>query len=133
MPTTFHIAKLDPSRQLVFGWVNVCVLKTGEAVEDLEGDVIDVADFEDAVYEFNLVGREANAEHAGATIGHLVESLFVTEEKLAALGLAPDALPLGWWAGWKVDDMTAWEKVQSGEYQAFSIEGTAAREALTDG
>lgn len=125
---TFEIRKIDEAERLVFGWVNVCVLKTGEEVEDLEGDRIDLTDFEAAVYEFNLFGREANANHVGETIGHLAESLFVTPEKLEAMGLEPDALPLGWWAGWKVSDDASWRKVVNGEYQAFSIEGTAMRE-----
>jgi cation transport regulator ChaB len=124
----FTIRKIDPERRLVFGWVSVCVLKSGEEVTDLEGDRIDMEDYEDAVYEFNLLGREANAVHQGETIGYLAESLFITKEKLAAMGLPEDALPLGWWAGWKVFDDAGWQKVVSGEYRAFSIEGTAIRE-----
>jgi hypothetical protein len=124
----FTIRKIDPERRLVFGWVSVCVLKSGEEVTDLEGDRIDLEDYEDAVYEFNLLGREANAVHQGETIAYLAESLFITKEKLAAMGLAEDVLPLGWWAGWKVVDDAGWHKVVTGEYKAFSIEGTAIRE-----
>ena len=41
------------------------------------------------------------------------------------MGLAKDALPLGWWVGFRVDDDAAWEGVKKGEYKMFSIQGVA--------
>ena len=58
----------------------------------------------------------------------LVESCVFTQDKKAALGIPDDALPVGWWIGFKVTDDEVWEKVKSGEYPMFSIEGTAVRE-----
>lgn len=128
--TQTEICKIDAARQLVFGWASVAVRKDGETIEDLQGDLIDPADLEDAAYEFVLHFGEANAEHAGETVGQLVESLVVTKEKLQALGLPGDALPQGWWVGFYIPDEPTWERVAAGHYRMFSIEGTGMREAV---
>ena len=73
-----------------------------------------------------LKWREADEMHTQITKGHVVESLVVTPEKLEALGLPAGSLQTGWWVGFKVDPVT-FAKVQSGEFQMFSIEGTAQR------
>lgn len=121
------IAKVNEDEHLVFGWASVSVRKDGEQVEDLHGDLIDPQDLEDAAYEFVLKFREANAMHEGPVVGQLVESFVSTPEKLAAMGLATDALPTGWWAGWHIDNEEVWAGVKSGKYSAFSIEGQAQR------
>ena len=124
------ICKIDDARRLVFGWASVAIRKDGGQVEDCQGDLIAPEDLEDAGYDFVLNFREANAEHVGETIGHLVESLIVTKQKLAALGLPEDALPQGWWVGFYVPDDAAWQKVTTGAYRMFSVEGTGSREAV---
>jgi hypothetical protein len=43
------------------------------------------------------------------------------------MGLAKDALPVGLWVGFKIDDADVWAKVKSGEYPMFSIQGKAKR------
>jgi hypothetical protein len=121
------IAKVDEDRRLVFGWASVSLAKDGSLVEDREGDTIDPRDLEDAAYEFVLEFGEANVAHSGPTVGRLVESFVSTPDKLAGMGLAADALPVGWWAGWRIDDDDAWAGVKDGRYQAFSIEGRAER------
>ena len=118
------VTKLDEERQLVFGWANVAVRKTGETIVDSQGDQIAPQDLEDAAYLFNLEWRAANEMHTGVIKGRLVESLVVTPEKLAALGLAKDAMPQGWWVGFHVDADT-FAKVKQGKLTMFSIEGTA--------
>lgn len=123
------IAKVDDDARLVFGWSSVSVRKDGEQVEDSQGDLIDPADLEAAAYEFVLKFREANAMHEGPTVGTLVESFVSTPDKLAAMGLPGDALPVGWWAGWHIDDDEVWAGVKDGRYRMFSIEGRAERVA----
>ena len=122
-----NIAKIDDDQRLVFGWASVSVTKDGEQVEDSQGDIIDPADLETAAYEFVLKFREANAMHVGPVVGHLVESFVATPEKLEKMGLAADALPTGWWAGWKIADDEVWQGIKSGHYQMFSIEGHGQR------
>jgi cation transport regulator ChaB len=127
------ICKIDAAQRLVFGWASVAIHKDGVPVEDLQGDLIDPDDLEEAAYAFNLDFREANAEHVGPVVGHLVESLVVTPAKLEAMGLSHDALPQGWWVGFHVPDDGAWARVAAGEYSMFSIEGTAQREEVPGG
>lgn len=121
------IAKIDEDRRLVFGWASVSIEKDGTQLVDHEGDIIDPRDLEDAAYAFVLEFGEANLNHQGPTVGHLVESFVSTPDKLAALGLPADSLPVGWWAGWYVEDDDVWAGVKDGKYQAFSIEGQAQR------
>lgn len=128
--TDARVVKMDDDRHLVFGWASVAVRKDGGTVVDGEADVIAPADLEDAAYVFVLKFRDLNERHHGMTKGQLVESLAVTPEKLEKMGLAPDALPVGWWVGFYIEDDAAWMRVKSGEYQMFSIEGSAEREAV---
>jgi len=124
----YSVTKLDEDRNLVFGWANVAMRADGSTVTDSQQDRISPTDLEDAAYLFNLEFRDANEMHEDATVGRLVESFVVTPEKLKKMGLEPNALPLGWWVGFHVDDRT-FAKVKRGELSMFSIEGVAVREA----
>jgi hypothetical protein len=125
------IVKTDAKRQLVFGWASVAVNKDGSPLVDRQGDIISMDDLEDAAYVFVLKFREANQRHQNGVDGVLVESLAVTPEKLEKMGLAPNALPAGWWVGFYIEDPAVFAKVESGEYAMFSIEGSATREPVT--
>lgn len=123
------IAKLDTDRRIVFGWANVCVRCSGEKVTDAHEDQIDPRDLESAAYDFVLKFGETGEDHTGEAKGRLIESFFVTPEKLKAMGLAKNALPQGWWVGFKVFDKAAWARVKRGDHRMFSIQGLARREA----
>jgi len=124
------IVKIDEDRRLVFGWASVAVNKAGDTVIDSQGDILDCDELEGAAYDFNLTFRATGERHAGMSKGRLVESFMVTPEKLEVMGLAKDALPLGWWVGFKIDDDGAWDEIKKGTYTMFSIQGTAAREEV---
>lgn len=123
------IAKLDEDRRIVFGWANICVRCSGEKVIDSHDDSIDPEDLETAAYDFVLEFGETGENHIGKTKGRLIESFFVTPQKLKKMGLKSDALPQGWWVGFKIDDRRAWERVKRGDHRMFSIQGVARREA----
>ena len=125
-----RIVKLDSDRQHIFGWASVAVAKDGTLLEDFQGDVIDTSELEQAAYQFVLEARESGVMHQGEAVGQMIESFMVTPEKLEALGLPQDALPQGWWVGFHLPDQATFAKVKAGDYAAFSIEGTAIREAL---
>lgn len=127
---TVAITKTDNARQIAFGWASVALRKTGEAVIDADEDIVDADELEDAAYAYVLNFGEFNERHGPTVKGQLVESLVVTPQKLEKMGLAADALPLGWWVGVHITDAGVWEKVQTGEYAMFSIEGTAEREEV---
>ena len=124
-----EFAKLDVERQLAFGWAYVAD-DDGRVVIDHSGDFVDKAalpDLEDAVYEYVLHSREGDEMHVRTTgVAKLVESVLVTADKLAAMGLSGSRT--GWWVGYRVTDLSVWSKVKSGDYPAFSIRGIGVRE-----
>ena len=121
------IAKVDDAKRLAFGWAYVAKTRDGTQVTDHSGEYVsDVSVLEDAMYEYVETSREANDMHDGPVTGHLVESFVVTPEKLEAMGLAEDALPIGAWVGFRLEP-DAFEKVRSGERTMFSIEGLAVK------
>jgi len=125
-----EIAKAEKAKQLVFGWLSVAIDADGKPVVDHEGDIIPPEELEQAAYDFVLYSRQAGEMHEKIGIGRLVESMVFTEEKIKALGIPEGTLPIGWWVGFKIDDLDVWEKIESGEYRAFSIGGTAEREEV---
>lgn len=126
----FTITKVDTDRQLVFGWANVSIRKDGEVIEDYQKDVIEPDDLEMAAYNFNLDYRSTGEMHRGGIVGKMIESFVSTPEKIEKMGLAPDALPTGWWVGFYIEDESAFAKVKDGTYKMFSIQGKAVREEV---
>ena len=125
----FTIAKIDEDRQLVFGWASVSVAKDGKTVLDLQGDLIAPEELEKTAYGYLLLRGDANEMHTEDQIGQPVESFVVTPDKLQKMGLAPNALPQGWWVGYYIESPEVFARVKSGELKAFSIEGTGERRA----
>lgn len=124
---SLSVTKVDTEKMLVFGFASVSVTKDGQAVVDSQKDAIPLSELEKAAYDYVLNSRDGALMHRKNKVARLVESFVVTPEKLAALSLAEDALPLGWIVGFKVDDPEVWEKVKSGELKGFSIGGKAIR------
>lgn len=125
----YTVAKMDDDKRLVFGWASISVTADGEQLEDLQHDLINPEDLEEAVYEYVLNFRDTGEEHRPhlRKKGKLVESCVFTLEKQKAMGLPEGILPVGWWIGFKIEDDEAWEKVKNGTYRMFSIEGRAQR------
>lgn len=125
----YTIAKMDNDKRLVFGWASISITTEGEQLEDLQHDLINPEDLEEAVYEYVLNFRDTGEEHRPhlRKKGKLVESCVFTAEKQRAMGLPEGILPVGWWIGFKIEDDEAWEKVKNGTYRMFSIEGKAQR------
>lgn len=138
MSEPFKITKIDTVEHLVFGFANVSIAKGGKIITDLQGDRIAPDELEKAAYDYVLTAREADEMHEGGVVGHLVESVVFTPEKIAAMLTDPitgvinqeacevmkSALPPRWWVGFKLDP-SAFAKVQSGEYKMLSIAGTS--------
>lgn len=128
----FSIFKTDDDKRLVFGWASVAITVNGEQLEDRQQDIIDPEDLEEAAYEYVLNFRDTGEEHNPTMRkkGKLVESCVLTAEKQKAMGIPEGSVPVGWWIGFKIEDDTAWERVKSGQYRMFSIEGKANREPV---
>lgn len=115
-------------QQLVFGWANVTIQEDGTTPFDWQGDIIDTEVLESAAYNFVLQHGMANQEHQwGTECGWLVESMMFTKEKMTALGIPEGTIPEGWFVGFYIPDPVVYQKVKSGEYNMFSIEGRARR------
>lgn len=101
--------------------------------KDREGDTIAMFELEKAVYDYAMNSGLADAEHTRIA-GVMVESFFVTDEKLEAMGFSKEAaaeINHGWWLGVKVDD-EAFALVKDGTYKAFSIFGDAMGRTTED-
>jgi Holliday junction DNA helicase RuvB len=122
-----EIAKSDKRQNLVFGWANVTFDK-GNQVVDHQGHMIDVEELESAAYNFAVKYRKTGDDHKGEGFGELVESLIVTEDKIAKGGFPEDMLGK-WWIGFRVPPED-WDKVERGERSMFSIQGRAQLEAV---
>ena len=130
--SAFSVAKTDEDRRLVFGWASVSADLSGQMIEDLQGDMLDIDELEHAAYDYVLEFRDAGERHdpEKRKMGRLVESIVFTPEKLAAMGVPDSLVKKAWWVGFKIDDDQAWEKIKAGEYEMFSIEGKAVREEV---
>lgn len=126
----FKIQKSEDDKMLAFGWANIAVTSGGEQIEDYHEDLIDPEELEQAAYKFVELYREGGEMHERGGCAVLIESMVFTKEKQSALGIAEGTLPEGWWIGFKVIDTDVWDKVKTGEYSMFSIEGEAIREEV---
>jgi len=130
------IAKIDEDQQLVFGLASVAALADGQLLEDLQGDLIEPGELEKAQYEYVLESRQGGTMHEEMGTATLIESFVVTPEKLdailKALGIEADISGFkgaATWVGYKVHDAETWAQVKSGALSAFSIGGSAERDA----
>jgi len=129
-PHELTIIKSDDDKRLVFGWASVAVRVDGEQIVDWQQDAIDIEELESAAYEYVAQFGCAGEMHRRGGVGRVIESMVFTKEKADALGIPRDALPEGWWIGFKITDDEVWQKVKNGEYAMFSIEGKAIREPV---
>lgn len=123
----FQIMKSDSDRMLAFGWASVSMRINGKLIEDWQKDIVEPEELENAAYHFVELYREGGEMHERGGAAVLIESIVFTKEKMKAIGIPPDMLPVGWWIGFKVLDEEVWEKVKDGTYAMFSIEGEAER------
>lgn len=128
----FKIMKSDDDKMLAFGWASVAIRVGGEVIEDSQEDIVGPEELENAAYQFVELYREGGEMHERGGAAVLVESVVFTEEKMRAMGIPADTLPIGWWIGFKVLDADVWEKVKDGTYPMFSIEGEAKRVEVED-
>lgn len=124
-----EIKKSDPDQKLIFGWASV-IEKDGMVIVDKQGDIIPVAELENAAYEFTLTSRNHGDMHRKIAKGGLVESMVFTHEKQKALGI--DLGQVGWWVGFKVHDDELWAAHKRGERPEFSIGGASHSTHIDD-
>jgi hypothetical protein len=59
----FAVLKSDDDRRLVFGWANIAVRVGGEVIVDWQEDIIDIAELENAAYDYVLHFGTAGEMH----------------------------------------------------------------------
>jgi hypothetical protein len=122
------IAKIDTVQQNVFGWAYITHGTDGSVNIDKSGDFVDdPEELEKGAYDYVLNSRQGDADHTNVKGSTLIESIVFTPDKIAKMGLAPDAIPVGWWLGFHVEDAPTWERVVKGELKAFSVHGKGIR------
>lgn len=121
------ILKMNDDQHLVFGWANVSIQKDGKIPLDWQGDITSPEVLEKAAYNFVLKHRVSGEMHQGEAKGYLVESVMMTKQKMEAMGIPEGIVPEGWWVGFYIPDDDVVEKIKSGEYKMFSIQGKAKR------
>jgi len=133
--------KTDASLRVAYGWALLSTVD-GEPYADSQGDVVEESSLEKAVVKFMLNSRTGSVMHKRGPngepvrVGQIVESIVVTNEKLAAMGLPvpEDKGPRGWWIGIRYDSTPegeeVWKKIQTGELRGFSIGGRGYRKEL---
>lgn len=126
----FDIHKAREDEGLVSGWANVAINKDGSLPLDWQDDIIAPATLEKAAIQFMLDYRDSGEMHRGDSKGTIVESIVLTKEKQAALGIPEGVVPEGWFITVKVHDPEVFEKVKNGTYRMFSIQGSAKRVKL---
>lgn len=114
-------------QHLVSGWANVATNADGSKPLDWQGDIIEPAELEKAAIQFMLDYRDSGVNHAGESTGTVVESIVMTKDKQAAMGIPEGIVPEGWFITVKVNNDEVFQKVKSGEFRMFSIQGTAER------
>ena len=121
------ISKMNDEQHLVFGWANVSINADGSVPLDWQGDITSPEVLEKAAYQYVLKYRTTGEMHQGEAVGYLVESCMFTKQKMQAMGIPEGILPEGWWVGFYIPDDDVVEKIKSGEYKMFSIQGKAKR------
>lgn len=121
--------KADDDQRIVWGWASV-IEEGGKPVFDTQGDVITEADLMDAAHGFMVEARKGGILHerrdgAAIKVGEVVESMLMTRDRQAALGI--DLGKSGWLIAMKVHDDAVWGAIKEGVLKAFSIGGRGLR------
>lgn len=122
------ITKIDEDKRLVFGWASIIKDAEGRILLDRQDDYIDdEEELEKAAYTYVLHSRDGGEMHVRTGVSTMVESVVLSKEKQAALGIPEGTVPVGWWIGFKVNDDRVWDQVKKGDYVGFSVHGTGIR------
>ena len=125
----FTISKSD-EMQNVFGVVMVSQMADGKYVVDLDGDMIEQEELEKMAYKYMQLYRTVDENHENSIDAMCIESFVITPEKCTIYGLTSNLYKCAWFCGFHIDDIDVWYKIKAGEYQAFSIGGSAIREDI---
>lgn len=119
-----HISKAAATDPADHGYVTgyVVISKVaGEDYYDTQGEHVPEDVLDAAAIEFMKAGAAGKVMHGGEVVGTIVESIVLTTEKAAALGITTDRT--GWIVSWAPASAEVRKRFTSGELKAFSIGG----------
>lgn len=119
--SVLKVSSVDMENHLVFGWAYVSK-KDGEQTLDHSNTFVKIESIEKAAYDYAMNYRVGGEMHK-KEVAVMVESMVFSADKQKTLGI--DLGLEGWWIGMYVPDDGVMKKINSGEYSAFSIGGTA--------
>ena len=125
------VIKAYPEHQIIVGWASV-VKKNGEYVVDKQGDVIPVAELENAVLDYAIHRGAHGLMHEEYSGGRLILGLPTTPDFMKAAGLNQDEDIVGFLGVWHIPDREVWEKHKRGELPELSISGRAHSVEVTE-
>lgn len=114
---------MNKMKQIVYG----VVLAPDEI--DEQSDYMRAEDIEASAHDYLRKSRTVGRRHSGTVDADVVESYIAPQDLTFAEGPhGPQMVKKGSWVlGVKVHDPAEWDKVQNGEYQAFSVGGFGVR------
>ena len=125
----FEVLRKDADQRRVYGWFSVARDRNGKPLVDRHGDVIEVADLEDAAAQFVKEWRQGGEEHRGGAPNKLIASIVLSREVQDAMGIPAGLLPEGWFGGFEIDE-AVFARLAKGQLLMFSIEGEAETETV---
>jgi hypothetical protein len=126
-----RLVQRNDDQHIVFGWLSVAKDERGILLMDTQEHEIEPDVLEPAVYEFVLNFRKMGDVHERTEgMGRLIESVMLTKEKQAAMGIPDGCVPEGWWVGFKVDAEDVWQKIKNGDYEMLSLGGDGLLEEI---
>lgn len=82
----FQIKKSDDEKMQAFGWANISITADGEVLEDLQHDIIEPEELEQAAYKFVDLYREGGEMHIRGGVARLIESASIYKRKDGSYG-----------------------------------------------
>ncbi len=121
-----RISKLAPKKQIAYGVV------LEPETEDLQGDSISEEEIEKTAHGYLENARNVHERHRSKTEAFPVESYIAPQDLIFRGGPHGDqhVLKGSWVLGVKVNDPEVWRKIETGEYNGFSVGGMGVRDPI---
>jgi len=125
----------EDENNLIFGWAYVRETKDGKQVIDHSGEFTKAENFKDmelATYAYNLAYRQADRQHDLVPKGFLIESVVLTKEKMAKMGIPEGIVPEAVWVGFYFPDDNDYAEIKKMAHPMFSMYGSVTKELVEE-
>jgi hypothetical protein len=113
--------KMDEEQRLVYGVVLI------PDIEDLQNDICDKKDIQEAAHDYLVNSRLIKAQHNAPTDADVVESYIAPADIPLGNGIVPAG---SWVLVTKINSDAMWDAVKRGDIRGYSIGGIGAREEM---